>query len=422
MKTRKVQQRLRAEPGGSNLLRVAEILFLLFAVACIVALPTISARATSPSRRLNAVKPQETPIPTPADSGHTGSEAVDGDQEKDETKKPKRGSLIFAPIPISSPAFGSGLILGVGYVFKLKMNDKASPPSTLGLATAFTNSGTRGVALGGKLYFSENKYQTTFAFGKGRANYKFFGIGHTPGQEPISVEIKQSGTIFFGEFMRNFGKRIFVGPRYQYRKLTATLGGTTTPGGFEIPAIDVHSTTAAIGFKVQRDTTGGSFYPRSGSLFNFTGDFFAKPLGSNRNYQTYKLAYNGYHGVGEKQVIAYRAMTCAVTDTAPFFDLCLYGTSSDLRGYTTGEFQNRRMFATQVEYRRELPYRFGVVGFAGVGGVARRWNEFQFNKLLPAAGVGLRFKLDKTNHINYRVDLGFGRTGPTLSLSVTEAF
>lgn len=388
--------------------------FVLFAVTAFAA-STVQTQTPSPTLQPKASQGEVSASPTPSPEPKTEE---DGNPEK----KPKRGSLIFAPIPISSPAFGSGIILGVGYVFKLNVNDKTSPPSTIGLATVFTNSGTRGLALGGKLFFSENKYQTTFAFAKGRANYNFYGVGRIPGQEPVSVEIKQSGTIFFAEFMRNFGKKIFIGPRYQYRKLTAALGGETTPGGFEIPQIDLKSTTAAIGFHVQRDTTDSSFYPTKGALFNFTGDFFAKPLGSNRNYQTYKVSYNGYHTVGKGQVLAYRGMTCAVSDDTPFFDLCLFGTSSDLRGYTTGEFQNRRMFATQVEYRRELPYRLGLVGFAGIGGVARRWDEFQANKLLPAAGIGLRFKLDKTNHINYRVDLGFGRSGPTLSLSVSEAF
>ena len=80
------------------------------------------------------------------------------------------------------------------------------------------------------------------------------------------------------------------------------------------------------------------------------------------------------------------------------------------------------MFASQAEYRVELPYRLGLVGFAGFGGVAQRWKDLRFDELLPAAGAGLRFKIDKKNHINYRIDLGFGRSGHTLSMSVTEAF
>jgi len=189
-----------------------------------------------------------------------------------------------------------------------------------------------------------------------------------------------------------------------------------------MPPIDFRSVTAALGCRLRRDTTFGSFYPRKGAIFNFTGDLFAQALGSNRTYQSYEASYNGYKSVGKKQVVAYRAMACSVSDRAPFFDLCSYGSSSDLRAYTTGEFQNRRMFATQIWFRQELPFRLGVVGFGGVGGVARRWNEFRFDDLFPAAGVGLRFNLDKTNHINYRIDLGFGRTGRTLSMSVSEAF
>ena len=121
-------------------------------------------------------------------------------------------------------------------------------------------------------------------------------------------------------------------------------------------------------------------------------------------------------------MLAYRGMACSVSDRTPFFDLCLFDACGDLRGYTAGEFQNRRLFATQAEYRRELPWKPGFVAFADVGGVARRWDEFRINGLLPTGGVGLRFKLDKINHINYRVDLGFGRSGSTLSFSVTEAF
>src|SRR5882672_10468904 len=62
-------------------------------------------------------------------------------QQKDDHTKPKkqkRGSLIIAPIPISSPAFGSGLLLITSYVFKFDEQDKTSPPSWIGMAGAFT--------------------------------------------------------------------------------------------------------------------------------------------------------------------------------------------------------------------------------------------------------------------------------------------
>ncbi len=380
--------------------------------------------ASSPKVESEKTAAQASPTPTPVPD-------TDKDPKKDkdvasdpagEPKKEKRGSFIPIPIPINSPTFGTGMILGIGYVFRLDMDDKVSPSSAVGIVTAFTNSGTRGVALGAHLYFSENKYQTKFAFAKGRANYDYYGIGLRPGAPEVSVNLDQSGAILFGEFMRNFGKNIFIGPRYQYRKLKVTVGDFTTPGGFEVPAIDLNSTTAAIGFKVERDLRDNSYYPRKGSLWNFTADFFGKALGSDRTYQSYKASYSGFYSLGKRQVLAYRGTACSVSSDAPFYDLCFYGANSDLRGYTAGQYQNRRMFATQAEYRRELPYRLGFVAFAGFGGVARTWGDFRFDELLPAGGVGLRFKLDKKNHINYRIDLGYGRSGHTVSMSVTEAF
>src|ERR1043165_3657117 len=50
------------------------------------------------------------PNPTPAPSPSPQTKSAPA-----QPKKEKRGSLIIAPIPISSPAVGSGLILGLGY-------------------------------------------------------------------------------------------------------------------------------------------------------------------------------------------------------------------------------------------------------------------------------------------------------------------
>lgn len=357
--------------------------------------------------------------------GATPYDVDSANNKRDDEPKPaeeKRGALVIAPIPISSPAFGSGLLLISAYVFKFDKEDQVSPPSWVGLAGAFTNNGSRALATGAKLYLKENKYQTTFAVMKGRANLDFFGIGRIPGRAPIAVPLSMEGSIFFGELLRNVGKNIFIGPRYQFRRLSAGLDGPRPPGGFEIPEIDFKSNSAALGFHLQRDRRDSTFYPTKGSLIDFTGDFFDQVWGSRREYQTYKIAYNGFRRLSARQVVAYRAMSCSANGSVPFYDLCLFGFNSDLRGYTTGEFQNRRMFATQGEYRLVLPKRFGLVAFGGVGGTARRWNEFRSDQFLPAAGAGLRFTLDKKNHINYRIDVAFGREGRTISIGVGEAF
>jgi hypothetical protein len=100
---------------------------------------------------------------------------------------------------------------------------------------------------------------------------------------------------------------------------------------------------------------------------------------------------------------------------------------NDLRGYTGGQHQDRRMFATQAEYRLMFPAKgllgkFGVVAFAGVGAIGNRFSEIDFSDLLPAGGGGLRFRLLKKYPINFRIDYGIGKDGHTLSIGVLEAF
>jgi uncharacterized membrane protein len=60
-----------------------------------------------------------------------------------QNKNGERGSVVAVPIPISSPAIGSGLVLAGGYIFSLRKSDTVSQPSTIGGAVLITDNGTR---------------------------------------------------------------------------------------------------------------------------------------------------------------------------------------------------------------------------------------------------------------------------------------
>jgi hypothetical protein len=79
------------------------------------------------------------------------------------------------------------------------------------------------------------------------------------------------------------------------------------------------------------------------------------------------------------------------------------------------------MFATQAEYRLVLPWRFGVVAFAGLGGVAPGAAKFRTNQFLPAGGTGIRYLLSKEYHVNLRTDFAWGKDNFTWSMGVGEA-
>ncbi len=353
--------------------------------------------------------------PSPADQS--------GTQPTKKKKTAKRGSFVIAPIPISSPAIGSGLEPVVGYIFPLSVNDKVSPPSAVGAGGILTDNGTRAFAVGGELYLKQDKYRIRAGFLYGNINYDLYGIGTSAGNAGLKLPLNQTGGLFFGEFLRRLAWKFYLGPRFATGHSLVTIrpndGSSVTPP----PDVGTHTTLTAIGAHLERDTRPNQFYPTSGTVFDFTSDFFSQALGSKYSFQSYKITFNKYKSLGEKQTFAYNAYFCAVGGQPPFYGNCIYGTNNELRGYTAGRYLDRYMVATQIEYRLVLPKRFGLVAFGGIGEVAPGGGQlFRSNQFLPAGGGGVRFMLSKQYHVNLRADIGQGKDGHTFSMGIGEAF
>ncbi|HXU37592.1 MAG TPA: BamA/TamA family outer membrane protein [Blastocatellia bacterium] len=366
-----------------------------------------------------------------------------GRQSGEASNAAQKGEWVIAPIPVKSPAIGAGLQWAVGYVTPFSKDDKVSPPSMFGVGGLFTSNGSRGLAIGARLYLKEDKYRISFAGGHASINAEIYGVGKLAGDRGVFVPVNAKGTAFFTESLFRVGKGIYLGARFQYRNLALSIDrqNSDLPDDVVInpPAqlADIiavikdnlfRQKTVAVGPRFQWDTRDNTFYPRRGVFLDSGIDLFAEAIGSKFSYQYYKAAFNKYIGLGDHQLVAVRAMGCAAAgDRVPAYDLCLFGFQNDLRGYTAGRYQDRRMFATQAEYRFTVPRpgflgRFGLVAFGGVGGVGSKFTDIGFSDMLPAGGAGIRFRLTKRNPINFRIDYGYGKTGGSFIVGVGEAF
>ena len=158
---------------------------------------------------------QETTPPPPKSADQSAQKAAPAEPEtqpnkKDKKKSSKLAGLVVAPLPISSPAIGSGIVPVIGYIFPFSKNDKVSPPSTVGVAGLVTNNGSRGFAVGGQLFLKENTYEITSGFARGNVNYNIYGTGIAA---DVKLPLQQTGNVFFGEFLRRVGWKFFAGPR-----------------------------------------------------------------------------------------------------------------------------------------------------------------------------------------------------------------
>ncbi|MEY8841006.1 hypothetical protein AB9K41_18420, partial [Cribrihabitans sp. XS_ASV171] len=67
----------------------------------------------------------------------------------------RNGSFVVAPIPFSNPTIGSGLAVGLGYLFQF---DETSKPSMIGIGGLRSDNGSRAAGVAGNFYFRENRW------------------------------------------------------------------------------------------------------------------------------------------------------------------------------------------------------------------------------------------------------------------------
>ncbi len=376
----------------------------------------------SPAPPNNQVNTQQ-PSSPPDEAGKSAPSTTPPQQEAPQKKKKKRGSIVVAPLPISSPAVGSGIVPVAGYIFPISSKDTISPPSIIGAAGLITNNGSRGFAVGGQFFFQENTYEVTSGFVHGNVNYNIYGNGIASN---LKLPLVQTGEAFFGEFLRRIRWKFFAGPRFVTGRSFIAVepnSGSTVPIP---PEVGLHTNLTSLGVRLNRDTRPNHFYPINGTFFTFTSDFFSRALGSKYSFQSYKTEFDKYWSLNRTQVLAYDANFCGTGGTPPFYGNCIYGTSNELRGYTAGRYFTRYTLATQLEYRLILPKRFGLVVFGGVGetvpGGSQLLQRVQSSHFLPSGGGGLRFELSKQYHVNLRADIAQGRDGHTFAMGVGEAF
>jgi len=327
--------------------------------------------------------------------------------------------LIVAPIPISNPTIGTGLAVVVMPFYHL---GAGSPLSNTAVAAGVTSSGSWGLGAmqSTRLRGDQLRLDGLLAFADLR--YRFYGAGADAGMNGTSVPIVQKAVAFAPELLFQTARGIFLGLRYRGVRVETALDTASAPP--EISALigqGVTITSSGVGPKATLDTRDHDMSPSAGTLVELRANFAEEALGSEFTYQTYDLGANYYRRAGPG-VLALRGYLCKASERTPLFDLCLYGSGGDLRGYEVGRFRDRAMATAQAEYRFPLAGRFGAVVFAGTGKVARSFSSMGEEPDLPSAGFGLRWLAAEKARVNLSIDVARSRDDTSLYVYVKESF
>jgi outer membrane protein assembly factor BamA len=178
------------------------------------------------------------------------------------------------------------------------------------------------------------------------------------------------------------------------------------------------------------DSRDNPLNPTKGQYGNVSFRINPTAMGSTQASSQLWLEYRTYFRVPRKpnHIIGLWAFANSVTSgNTPYLNLPASGTdqySRSARPYTQGRFRGEDLLYGEVEYRYPLWKRLGGVIFAnastvsnGSGGIAL------FDYIDPAAGVGLRFMLNRKSRANICVDYAWGKYGAQgLVLQLGEVF
>jgi outer membrane protein assembly factor BamA len=329
--------------------------------------------------------------------------------------------LVLAPIPGRTPEFGWSLAVVGGYFVDLDRANEDTPSSIIGAFGWFTENKSYAGGVGAKLNLLSDRLRINLAAGYADVNYRFYGIGNDAGEEGLSVQIDQQVPVYYATVKYELLPRTYFGLGYLASKVDTRIRFDLLPPGWEIPKLGKEVNLAAVGIPIEFDTRDHEQFPRNGWHIDARGMLYRGWAGSDVDTEALSVSMNRYLPMRKRDVLAMRITTRATGDDAPFYLLSTFGGRTDLRGYESGRYRDRMMYAAQAEYRWQPHDRWVFTGFAGVGEVAPSYGDF-FENLLPAAGLGTRFVLSAKHKLNLALDVAVGKHGAEFYFGVGEVF
>jgi hypothetical protein len=362
------------------------------------------------------------PESTPVASARKPAKQRKPSEPAKSAKRPKP-AIVAVPIPISNPAVGSGAVAVAAVLYQ--------PPGagdvwTTGIAGIYTSTKSYGFGFLQKSSFMQDRFRLTAGVAYGNFNLRFYGIG-AAAQNNKFIDINQTGAGGLVEALMRVAPHTYFGPRFQALTLRTTLRPVER-FGITIPSFQLKSVNSQLGPAAVYDSRDSQYGPSRGIYATAQWMFSEAALGSKFQYDKATVEASAYFPLARSTVLAARISACATSKGAPFYDICLYGSRNDLRGYSTGQYRDPRMAAAQVELRQHLFWKVGAVAFGGVGGIWPGPNSFgaRFNigkgAVLPAGGAGLRFMASSQYKVNLAVDYAVGKNSNALYVRLGEAF
>ena len=331
--------------------------------------------------------------------------------------KREKPSFIPFPIVFSQPETGLGYGLAVLPVFRLG-NDTATRKSNARLIGWRTQKKQSLVQLTHSIFTPGERY-----FFAGEASFynqfpiNYYGFGPETRLADKSV-IQYKVFIFNQRALKRLAPGLFAGLQYRLtdlRDVRVNEGIDDNPLNsrlFDRPAREYQQNTriSGLGPALLYDARDNVLSTFRGNYFEVSALLNRDALGSDYRFSRYQFDARHFRPLTQdsKTIVALQVVGQFQGGYVPFRELANLGGANLLRGYYEGRYRDRQLLAAQAEVRRVLFGRFNGVLFGGVGQVGNTLADFDEGGVKVAGGAGLRFRFNRRDRLNVRLDYGVG--------------
>jgi len=347
-----------------------------------------------------------------------GATLLEGEADQD-TLKNKRSGFTFFPIIFRSPDTKWAGGASANYYYHASGNKSTNRPSTISPTLIYTQRKQVISSLDADLYWKDDTYNPSGSIGYIKFPDTFYGTGNNTSED--MAEDYSQRTIFLGlGFRKKVRPSLYLGIHYglgHAKILEVEENGLLAKGdilGSEGGAV------SGAGISVNWDTRNNIFYPTSGGLYGLSVTLYSGTIGSDFDFTEYGLGLSKYIPLFSSHVLAFQGVVTIRTGDPPFQLLSQLG--EILRGYVASRYIDKNLLSMQMEYRMPVWWRFGLVGFVGFGDVADKITNFEPGSFKHSVGWGIRYLFARDEHINLRVDFGFGEGSSQFYINFFEAF
>lgn len=341
-----------------------------------------------------------------------------GDNAFDSSKRIDWGVL---PGPFYTPELELGVGVALVGLYQADSTSVDAKTSTFSLSGFGSSTGAFGLSLKNYTYLDDDRWRVYLTGALNNVPTNYWGSGYAAGKPKQHWGEYQSEQFQLTPLLlRQVSQHSYLGLGWDYNRLNAAEPNAAFADYLQKNQQQQRSTSSGISAHLSYDSRDFLPNARHGQALNATYTYYAPALGSDKQFETTELQYNFYYPLDEKSTLAFDNYAHLSFGDVPWDQLSHLGSSSQMRGYYEGRFQDRHVFTTQVEYRRKLDWRHGIALWLGAGTLSDKASELGQGHWLPTAGIGYRFEFKPK--MNIRLDLGIGKQSNGFYFQVGEAF